>query len=54
VIFQTIDGLKEALEMQSLCTGCLTGNYPTDISSGRDFEAMRTRDRESVAKKSSC
>lgn len=54
VIFQTIEGLKESLESQSLCTGCLTGTYPTDISSGLDFEAMRTRDRESVVKKSSC
>ncbi len=54
VIFQSIQGLKEALESETLCMGCLTGEYPTDISSGRDFEAMRTRDRESVAKKSSC
>ncbi|HEY9784669.1 MAG TPA: amidophosphoribosyltransferase [Candidatus Obscuribacterales bacterium] len=54
VIFQTLDGLKSALDHQKLCTGCLTGEYPTDISSGRDFEAMRLKDRDAVLKKSSC
>lgn len=54
VIFQTIEGLKEALDRTSLCTGCLTGSYPTDISDGLNFESMRIKDRESMLKKSSC
>lgn len=49
VVFQTIDGLKEALGRSDLCTGCLTGTYPTDVSHGDDFEAMRIMDRQSCA-----
>ncbi len=30
VVFQTVEGLKDALEQASLCTGCLTDTYPTD------------------------
>lgn len=45
VIYQTIEGLKQALEQKSLCTGCLTKQYPTDVSAGQDFEAQRLKDR---------
>ncbi len=45
VIFQTLDGLKKALSRESLCLGCLTGEYPTDITSGSDFESRRLKDR---------
>jgi len=54
VVFQTMEGLKEALGQKSLCTGCLTGKYPTDVESGKQFEMQRTRDREAPLKKSSC
>ena len=32
--FLSIDGLKQAINMpgNNLCVGCLTGNYPVDIS----------------------
>lgn len=46
VVFQTVDGLKSALGQTSLCTGCLTGSYPTDIGSAVEFEANRQKDRE--------
>jgi amidophosphoribosyltransferase len=46
VVFQTVDGLKAALGQTSLCTGCLTGEYPTDIGSAQEFEANRQKDRE--------
>jgi amidophosphoribosyltransferase len=49
VIFQTVDGLKEALGHHSLCTGCLTGDYPTSIESGKSFEANRLLDRGTVS-----
>ncbi len=45
VIYQSLEGLKEALGQKSLCLGCLTGNYPTSISNGQDFETMRLKDR---------
>ena len=45
VIFQTLDGLKKALGRQSLCLGCLTTDYPTDITSAADFENRRLQDR---------
>lgn len=45
VIFQTVEGLQKALEQPSLCTGCLTSKYPTDVSEGIHFETKRTIDR---------
>lgn len=32
VIYQDMAGLKEALNQEGLCTGCLTGQYPFDVS----------------------
>ncbi|HEY9776555.1 MAG TPA: amidophosphoribosyltransferase [Planktothrix sp.] len=46
VIFQTVEGLQSALKQKSLCTGCLTGNYPTSIESGKSFGKERQKDRE--------
>jgi amidophosphoribosyltransferase len=59
VVFQTVQGLKDALEQESLCTGCLTETYPTDVNSGREFESRRLQDRNddralAPAKHSSC
>ncbi len=45
VVYQSVDGLRQALEQKSLCTGCITGTYPTDISSGIHFEEQRQLDR---------
>jgi amidophosphoribosyltransferase len=45
VIFQTIEGLKEALTQKKLCTGCLTGEYPTNVSFGAEFQRQRLKDR---------
>ncbi|MBS1989302.1 MAG: amidophosphoribosyltransferase [Cyanobacteria bacterium SZAS LIN-3] len=45
VVFQTIDGLKAALEQKQLCTGCLTGTYPTNVSFGVEFRRQRLKDR---------
>ena len=46
VIFQTVEGLKKAIGARSLCTGCLTQEYPTDVSEGEDFQNKRTVDRQ--------
>lgn len=46
VVFQTVEGLTKALEQKTLCTGCLTGHYPSDVEVGKDFGRMRTQDRE--------
>lgn len=45
IIFQTVAGLKEALAQADTCTGCVTNEYPTDISHGESFETKRTEDR---------
>ncbi len=55
VVFQTVDGLRKALRQKSICTGCLTGEYPTDVESGKHFATRRQLDRQVVpAKHSSC
>lgn len=46
VIYQSVEGLKKALGQTSLCTGCVTQDYPTDISCGVEFEEKRTVDRK--------
>jgi amidophosphoribosyltransferase len=46
VVYQTVEGLQQALNQRSMCTGCLTAAYPTDISHGADFESKRTIDRK--------
>jgi amidophosphoribosyltransferase len=53
VIFQTVEGLKEALQQNSICAGCVTGIYPTDIESGKQFASNRLIDRQVPAKHSS-
>jgi amidophosphoribosyltransferase len=49
VVFQTVEGLHEAIGRKTLCTGCLTGNYPTDVESGKHFEENRLIDRQTIA-----
>lgn len=51
VVFQTIEGLKQALAQKSLCTGCLTGVYPTSVSEGIEFEKQRLIDRKETKDK---
>lgn len=42
VIYQDLQGMKEALDQEGLCTGCLTGVYPFDVSkAGQKFEQNR-------------
>jgi amidophosphoribosyltransferase len=45
VVFQSIEGLKAALSQKQLCTGCLTGTYPTNVSFGAEFQRQRLKDR---------
>jgi amidophosphoribosyltransferase len=54
VVFQTVEGLKKALQQESICTGCLTNEYPTDVESGKLFGKQRLLDRQVPAKHSSC
>lgn len=46
VVYLTVDGLQRALTQRSVCTGCITGIYPTDISHGKEFENKRHIDRQ--------
>lgn len=48
VIYQTLDGLRHALDGRELCTACLDGNYPTDISEGVRFSMHRDVDRQAA------
>lgn len=42
VIYQDLIGLKEALGQESLCLGCITGDYPFDLAqSGTQFRKQR-------------
>lgn len=45
VVYQSLDGLRRALNQRGLCTGCLTNTYPTDVSHGSAFEEQRNIDR---------
>jgi len=55
VVFQTVEGLYAALKKESLCTGCLTGVYPTSIDAGKSFGDMRLQDRDlTPVKEKSC
>ncbi|MBI4533143.1 MAG: amidophosphoribosyltransferase [Candidatus Melainabacteria bacterium] len=51
VVYQSLEELKAALKQESLCTGCLTGCYPTDVSSGAEFQARRMEDRRAISGK---
>ncbi len=46
LVYQTMTGLKTALTDQPLCTACLDGHYPTDVSDGQAFTSQRTQERE--------
>lgn len=45
VIYQTMDGLKQALNQKPLCTACLDGDYPTDVSAAKAFSNVRSQQR---------
>ncbi len=50
VIYQDLAGIQAAISLQAgtPCTACLDGQYPTDVSAGEKFEAVRTAQRASV------
>jgi amidophosphoribosyltransferase len=54
LVYQTLEGLLEAIGEPNMCLGCLTGKYPTDVTSGQDFETMRLKDRALSAKVKGC
>jgi amidophosphoribosyltransferase len=53
VIYQNEDGLKKSIHEAAVsgqkeftpCMACLTGKYPTDVSSGQKLAATRNKDR---------
>jgi amidophosphoribosyltransferase len=45
LVYQTLSGLKTALGDTPLCTACLTGDYPTDITDAQHFAENRERER---------
>jgi amidophosphoribosyltransferase len=49
VVYQTLEGLMEAIGTKNLCLGCLTNKYPTSVTDGSQFENMRLKDRAAHA-----
>ena len=45
VIYLTIENLNRALLKDKMCTGCLTGQYPTEIKHGDVFAQNRKREK---------
>jgi amidophosphoribosyltransferase len=42
VIYQDLQGLKDSLDQKNLCLGCITGEYPFDVSkAAHSFQAAR-------------
>lgn len=46
LIYQTMEGLQNALGLPALCTACLTGEYPTDVAAGIAFSRQRVQERQ--------
>lgn len=49
LIYQSLEGLRSALKIRSLCLACLTGDYPTDVTNGAEFSEQRVLEREIIA-----
>ncbi len=45
VIFMSMEGLKKSIGLSELCTACLDGDYPVDISAASEFQKRREDDR---------
>lgn len=45
VTYQTLDGLKNAINLTDLCMACLNGDYPVECCTAQ-FELMREKERE--------
>ncbi len=45
--YQTLEGLRKAINLPGLCAACLTGEYPTRVTEKdmREFAALRERER---------
>lgn len=41
VIYNSVDDLKKAIDIDDLCTACLTGEYPTTIEGAKELQSMR-------------
>jgi len=46
VTYQTIEGLRKAIGLESLCTACLTGDYPTGLRENDISHLEKTREAE--------
>jgi amidophosphoribosyltransferase len=50
LVYQSLEGLKTSLQHKNLCDACLTGHYPLDTSSARQFAEYREADRQNSEK----
>jgi amidophosphoribosyltransferase len=46
VIYLDVDYLKKSIDVPNLCTACLDGEYPVDISSAENFNENRVKETE--------
>ena len=47
VIYQDMEGLRSSVQ-RNPCSACLDGKYPTDVSAGQKFAALRKEDRSHI------
>lgn len=45
VVYLDQQSLRKAIGINELCMACLDGQYPTDVTSGKDFSQQRQRQR---------
>lgn len=50
LVYQTMEGLYQAISNKPLCVACLNGQYPTSITEGSYFSKHREQDREEILK----
>jgi amidophosphoribosyltransferase len=51
LVYQSLDGLNQALDHKPLCNACLTGDYPTSTDDAQDFTQRRSGHRQTDLQK---
>jgi len=46
VIYNDLNDLKHAIQLEGLCTACITGDYPTETKGIQEFQQLRKMHRE--------
>ncbi|MBI3034192.1 amidophosphoribosyltransferase [Candidatus Woesearchaeota archaeon] len=49
LIYMDTEDLKEAVGLESTCTACITGEYPTETGHAKEMQEQRQRDYQKIA-----